>query len=471
MADWAAGGLGPSGSERETAVALAWLRQAPMRRDRIIVLVKYEAIAGLTRRICEQSRLGWEDAIEISSIPERRRSASNDEATDLMIRRWFDGEYSRLICQKDLALDLDRIKSQLIPSNVVSTVDDAFDKVNRELKRRRLHWLTSAQYNFDNSTNKYLPPDAWVKQFADLGHEWIGRILLKQLRVVSDSELRDAFTVLPKDVEGHRVFYGYFGDSEAGSSSISIRNILEHLKKYGDVVEVNASELLQRDFRAFDSIYIFEDGLWSGVELVDRLSILRDRLVGDLNRIQFQFVFGVTSDAGLIAGRSYLRQQGISNVVLRSSVIENHYCFLPNEFKREISHRVEISSDEIRKLIDESVNPQVFQSDSLWNGQAVAARRFCSEVGAQLVRPFLERREAMKAEQEARSPRVVGDDKVGRWALGALNFGSPVVFASSSPKPSLPLLWLSGQVSIGGRTISWRPLFWDTRRTGAEPSK
>ena len=307
MADWAAGGLGPSGSERETAVALAWLRQAPMRRDRIVVLVKYEVIAGLTRRICEQSRLGWEDAIEISSIPERRRSASNDEATDLMIRRWFDGEYSRLICQKDLALDLDRIKSQLIPSNVVSTVDDAFDKVNRELKRRRLHWLTSAQYNFDNSTNKYLPPDAWVKQFADLGHEWIGRILLKQLRVVSDSELRDAFTVLPKDVEGHRVFYGYFGDSEAGSSSISIRNILEHLKKYGDVVEVNASELLQRDFRAFDSIYIFEDGLWSGVELVDRLSILRDRLVGDLNRIQFHFVFGVTSDAGLIAGRSYLR--------------------------------------------------------------------------------------------------------------------------------------------------------------------
>jgi hypothetical protein len=105
----------------------------------------------------------------------------------------------------------------------------------------------------------------------------------------------------------------------------------------------------------------------------------------------------------------------------------------------------------------------------LWGNRLDEAREICASLGSQLVPPFLARREEEKNEASAININSISKEKISRWALGALNFGTVVTFSSSVPKPTLPLLWLRGEVEHKGKKIDWQPLFWDVRRIGASP--
>jgi hypothetical protein len=59
---------------------------------------------------------------------------------------------------------------------------------------------------------------------------------------------------------------------------------------------------------------------------------------------------------------------------------------------------------------------------------------------------------------------IASDADVARFALGGGGFASTTVFARSVPKVCLPMLWLDGEVSIGTRKVTWKPLFVDARR-------
>ena len=117
------------------------------------------------------------------------------------------------------------------------------------------------------------------------------------------------------------------------------------------------------------------------------------------------------------------------------------------------------TDDDFRKLVDAHVVPYAFANDLLWKGRAQQACEVCEAIGAQLVRPWL-----------ARTKGTAGlDERTNRWTLGALRMASLTAFANSVPKPVIPLLWLSGDVSFHSHQFEWRPLFWDARRTNAAP--
>jgi hypothetical protein len=128
------------------------------------------------------------------------------------------------------------------------------------------------------------------------------------------------------------------------------------------------------------------------------------------------------------------------------------------------------SDREIRKTLDAEIEPYAFRNTAGWADDQSSAISVCSKIGEQLIRPFLERHAKKKCEDNENtgfSPIQISDEKVAEWELGALGFASTIVFASSIPKPVLPLLWLEGTVSVEGKSVKWRPLFWDARRTGS----
>lgn len=299
-------------------------------------------------------------------------------------------------------------------------------------------------------------PKAWREQFRQFGEfEWIGEGLLKLLRVVSDGELRQGLIINPNDFLGMRVGHAYLRDDEPGSSWINIKGILERSYNADSIIEIDLARGEPEAIRGFDVLYIYEDGLWSGVEIVRRLASIAQWLSIKNHDLRLIFKYGVTCDAGLLAGRHFLRREKLTSVGVPTGGVE-HYSFLRNGCEGVIMNHANADDEDIRGKLDTFVSPYVFYNTAIWNDRVEEAMQVCQEIGHQIVKPWLARTKIdVDLETEA-----------NRWALGAASYSSVTTFSNSVPKPVLPLLWLGGDVSYNGVKITWRPLFWDVRRTG-----
>lgn len=441
---------------------------------KLILVVKTDDAESIVRRIADKARMDWEQEIEIYPVCERRsaRKKHGDAVdyhalTDQLIDRLADGDYSAIILQAHVAIDATRLAQTGIRLHKPNSLEVLVKMVFDELKKRKLDWLTHSVYQWEKSAIRSLHPDAWAKQFDTLGVRWVGTNLLKLLRVVSDEELRNAFRVPEAEFAGLKVVHAYFRDQEPGSSSLNVRVILEHLYPASQVIEYDPEQPDCINGIDKDIIFVYEDGLWSGVELVRRLNNICKNSGLKNTPCQIHFRYGVTSDAGLIAGRLFSKRERLQNIQLRPATANYHYGFLQSDASGRLEELATSSDDEIRHVIDSFVRPFAFQSDQFWCGRREEALQICTDIGRQLVASFLERRWAGKHGIEAAAHDPIPEEKLMSWALGALRFGSTISFASSVPKPVLPLMWLPGQVSIGDKRIDWKPLFWDVRRTAA----
>ncbi|MBN3844607.1 hypothetical protein [Burkholderia sp. Ac-20349] len=369
-----------------------------------------------------------------------------------------------------LAVDLQRLKEEEIPLRETNTVVTMCKVLGEELRARRLHWEDFSHDEWQKSTLGLTTPKQWVQQFGELGFSNIGRQLLKGLRVITERELRDAFSVSRDQIVGLRVGYAYIKDDEAGSSSLSIKNILEHYYPSKDVFAVDLNSIDRLTEMDKDVVFVFEDGLWSGVELVRRLKTIHASEPFRQGSLQLHFRYGATSDSGLIAARLFARRERSSRVQFSAASTGYHFRFLRPSVESEVTRILTEDDDFIRKLLDTAVEPYAFREDVGWGQERDEAISICSEIGRQLVLPFLRRKKTRPNTTEQSEAQVayadIADDDIRKWELGASRFASTVVFATSIPKPVLPLMWLSGKVTLKERTVNWKPLFWDVRRTG-----
>ncbi len=364
---------------------------------------------------------------------------------------------------------MNRLREEEIPLRETNTVTTMCKVLGKELRAKRLHWMEFARDEWQKSTLATGTPEHWVQQFADLGiNTDIGRQLLKSLRVVTEKDLREAFSVSHHQTVGLRVAYAYIRDDEPGSSSLSIKNILEHCYPSEDIIAINLEAIDELAEMDKDVIYVFEDGLWSGVELVKRLKKIHLSTPFRGSAVQLHFKYGVTSDAGLTAARLFARRERSSRVQFDAAAVRNHFRFLKPGIESAVAKVQSETDDAIRQLLDEAVEPYAFRSDAGWGQSRDDAVYICSEIGRQLVVPYLRRKKAGAngTEQSNAEPIDIPEADIEMWKLGASQFASTVVFATSIPKPVLPLLWMHGKVTMGDRTVNWKPLFWDVRRTG-----
>lgn len=439
---------------------------------KLLLVIKTGDADRVVRRIADKACMGWEREIEIYPVCERRsaRKQTMEQVdyiarTDQLIDRLEDGEYSAIILQAHVAVDDSRLKQVGIRFHKANSLDVLLKLIFEELRKRKLDWLTHSTYQWQKSAIRSLHPDAWAQQFDALGVRWVGTNLLKLLRVVSDDELRAAFRVPESEFAGLKVVHAYFRDQEPGSSSLNVKMILEHLYPANQVIEYDPEKPDCIDGIDKDIIFVYEDGLWSGVELVRRLNNICKNSVLKNTPCQIHFRYGVTCDAGLIAGRLFSKRERLQNIQLRPATANYHYGFLQTDAFSRLENLANLSDDEIRQEIDSLIRPFAFQSEQFWDGRRDEALRICTHLGRQLVSAFLERRRDGKRGQDGLAPEPIPEEKLMGWALGALRFGSTISFSSSVPKPVLPLMWLTGPVCIEGKQIDWKPLFWDVRRT------
>lgn len=448
-----------------------------LKLQKSLLVLKASDYSRIKSDIIEIAVIGWEEEIEIISLDDKKLSRHDlknraiNNSHNLLIK-FSDENFSRIIIQSDAPLDFDYLEHENLPVKLVKSRLTLIQVINDELKSRNLHWLGRSMSEWEKSSIPHASPDVMVQQFAELGYPQIGKHLLKSLRVVTKADLKNAFMAADPQNLGFNVIHAFVHDDEPGSSSFAVKDVLEHLHPInGSVVTINASNLKDLTCLNADVVYVYEDGLWSGVELVKRLNLISGSEDFKKSNVQFHFKFGVTSDAGLIAARLFSKREKISRFQFSPAILGNHFTFLKAGTNSCFPFLEDRNDDAIRKALDAEIEPFAFREEAGWGTERGAAISVCSNIGKQLIKPFLERREIEKESAgkieavEAKNPEI-SQAKIDRWALGALNFASTIVFDSSIPKPVLPLFWLNGTVSLNGKTVKWRPLFWDARRTG-----
>ena len=441
-----------------------------------LVVVMPTELMRIREIISDRAAFGWEAAIELIAMgaegkPRYEKQNIIDDNTFNLISNFSAGYYFRAIVQNKVALNIKRLRDEDVDVIVATSTKTLLQHVADELKKRNLDWRTNAIAEWQKSSIKHANPDMILQQFSELGYAEIGKKLIKGIRVLSESDLRGAFKSSAADNVGSKVLHAFVKDDESGSSSIAINNVLSHLYPSDQVVQLDVDNLGAVIGPNIDVVYIYEDGLWSGVELVKRLNSISKNAAFVDSHVRLCFKYGVTSDVGLIAGRLFASREKIGRLVFEPSLEENHLTFLDTQNGDPSEKLKNKTDDEIRSGLDSQIAPYAFRDTADWGDLHRDAIAVCKDIGKQLVGPFLEARERVKTNAKADpilpSDRAnVPEEKIMRWALGALGFASTVVFSSSVPKPVLPLLWLTGPVTIGGKTIDWRPLFWDVRRIG-----
>jgi len=426
-------------------------------------------------QINKDAVVGWQNTIDIQPFNEQKlnRSEFNKQReinTADIISKHDDELFGNFIVQDCFPLDIARLKSEDIPFKCVGSVKTLLHEIEELLKNHNLHWRNYAIREWDKSSIGHVSPDVWVQQFAELGYVQVAKNLLKNLRVVTESELREAFKTSETERIGLTVAHAFFHDDEPGSSSIAIQNVLQHMYPPEEVIKLNleSSDCLA-NVKA-DVLFVYEDGLWSGVELVKRLNTICKIDHFHNSNLQLHFKYGATSDVGLSAARLFAKRERLARLQFRAAKPSHHFRFLKDGIDTRFEHINNHNDDVIRKALDKEIEPYAFQSVAIWGDEREMAISVCAEIGKQLVHPFLERQkqaEIITTEKDTHTkPIDIKDENIAQWELGAYSFASTIVFASSIPKPVLPLMWLNGPVNLDGKTTNWRPLFWDARRTG-----
>lgn len=392
----------------------------------------------------------------------------SEKNTADILSKYDDKSFVNLIVHNCLPLNIDRLKSEEIPVKCVSSVKVLLSEAEEILKKHNLHWRGYAIREWEKSSIKCASPDAWVQQFAELGHGQVAKHLLKSLRVVTESELQEAFKISETEKIGLNVAHAFFQDEEPGSSSIAIQNVLQHMYLPDEVIKLNLASADSLAHVKADVLFVYEDGLWSGVELVKRLNAICKTVHFNKSNLQLHFKYGATSDVGLSAARLFAKREGLARLQFRPAKPSHHFKFLKEGIDTCFEHINNKNDDVIRKALDMEIEPYAFRSLAMWGDERKNAILVCEKIGEQLVRPFLERKKRAKNIKVEKDDNLsdITEEKIAQLRLGALGFASTIVFASSIPKPVLPLMWLNGPVNLDGKTTNWRPLFWDARRTG-----
>ncbi|WP_157212611.1 phosphoribosyltransferase-like protein [Herbaspirillum sp. CF444] len=439
--------------------------------SKLLLLVTQADLKSLIPFISDLAIPDWNERVMLLTFNENksiRRRVGSDEFegnTDLAIEKITAVRFGYCIANKHVALDFSRL-SKLMPTlRKCGSLKILKEEVKDALRTLKLHWLDYAQDQWEHSSIQCMNPYEWCHQFSQLGiNRKVGENLLKQLKVIPASHLQRSFTVKRGELTGMNVAHAYFEDDEPGSSSLMIRSVLEHIYPNESIIAISPDSFPAISNLSLNRIYIYEDGLWSGVELQKRLTGLS--IYEAWKKVPLVFRYAVTSDAGLVVGRMHCALHGFNNVTIEPA--ENHFSFLEN--KSECDFLNIKKSDDLRTIIDSAIEPFVFKNRILWKNDLESGRKIMESLGKQLILPFLRRREQAKQQKSGKIVQplediVIRNEKINKWSLGSLKFGSTIVFSSSIPKSVLPIFWLKGQVKWGSAVLIWRPLFWDVRLT------
>jgi hypothetical protein len=284
----------------------------------------------------------------------------------------------------------------------------------------------------------------WVDQFRVIGRPDIGKRLVTGLRVIAPAELKTRFPLAELRLEPERRAAVLSGIDESGGT-------LAHLIRQDISKDVQALENIFSDGSDFvGAVDVFEDALWTGSQVI---SALERRMLSTtqakFRRSEIVLRFGIRTDLGCCAVKSYLAANTLNNVsiansgdyfqVLSPASIAAFDCGTCG-FKEVMDfHQMTVAA-----------NPLVFQPNGPFHDcSANGAEALLRNIGTQLWKNWA----------ASKDGRCWDDEQIARCGLGANGIGGHIIFSHTSPTASLPLLWGSGNYAVNSQPRIWKPLF------------
>jgi hypothetical protein len=310
------------------------------------------------------------DAISASYSTNIKTAASNDLIENLSA--FAPALDHRLIVHRDTQCNFDQLKAWWAsqgfqPQNCHQYTHTAIKRVLKEVwESAGYHWRTHSIAQANNFDGPKISIDAWVQQFAELGHPKVGRMLAAQLRVIRPMDMPNKpFALRPTDVIGLTQANCYVQDNDIGGSWLDIQASLSHAHPKESVFAVHWDKaegtLTFPDVNA-DQFVLHEDGLWSGSEAVRRLKALKQ----DPPNAQVVMKFGLVSDFGLHVIRHAIRTLGLMDRVQIDPSASEFMQFLIDEVPDDLRLGLNLSLEEYFEILHRHTSPHAFNPGIDW---------------------------------------------------------------------------------------------------------
>ncbi|OOE10957.1 hypothetical protein BSR09_06695 [Stutzerimonas degradans] len=301
---------------------------------------------------------------------------------------------------------------------------------------------------------------AWKGQFGRLGKlSWLADAILARVALMTAPELGEIFMNSPV-VNAEIAAYNKDRRGAVKSGDV-LANLLNKRRPDLELLDSPADAIAKFPN---GNVVVVEDGLWSGTELIGVFDSLLGRRPGRektkplkdpdlLREVSLTLVFGMSTDYGEAMVRRYLQDEGLNNIsVFSASPLE---LASPTLLANIADPAFPIDGLRANGPLAGDIHPFLINSlsSALTPEQCECARSFCSSIGRQLWVNYVTQMGILKGWE------MWPDEKLDNCALGMHGLGLAHAFGHSVPKASLPLLWGSGPVQWGGKTIEWKPLF------------
>jgi hypothetical protein len=421
-----------------------------MREERLFVLVPEALRDQIVDWANDASTRRWSSLAEIVACKAGTTKLERDAKAKEVLRDFRSSGAAKLVVHRDCACSRRPLQE--------SGVDHSWVDIHGIEKQLESHFRLyssdakgHALREWSKSGRQGLHPDAWVEQFVAFDKGWVGRALARQLQVITHADIEASMKPRRTDALWPAIRYCYYPDDDKGGSWLDIRPMLERNFPAHLVCPIKVAIEALKDIGGI--VYLYEDGLWSGKEVTDRLASVSPLLREAAGRIDIRLRYSVVTDFGAIVCRHSIASEGLAGIQLDLTHDFTFLEFLPASVVARLGTLWSMTPDELSTHLHKNVMHAAFADDDLWAGRADEGKEFCRSVGGQLVRQWL-----------VRDGKEATDERVKRFELGGGEFSSMVAFEESVPKVCLPLLWLDGDVVFGGTKHRWRPLFNDARR-------
>ena len=343
----------------------------------------------------------------------------------------------------------------------------ADDLLEIRLKEWGMHWLQAAtaevkKWHHDDLSQSDI--EDWLRQFDRVsGSRWVGEQLLREFRVWSSEKIASTFQEgeALESLSGQPCIIRYENGKSADSISTIIRKILPHLMGDGEV----------EDYRSFleknnnIDCYVFEDGVFTGVEISDLLCSLVGVVGGTkkceplTNPSQIKcrktFIrFAIGTDIGLNRVRETIQNLNIAVEISAKEEIEVLTVSGKSALNAGSLYEQDEQGKDVLRSAESDIVPQAFISGR-WGARRTDAMVFCKRIGIELFSSYQKKR-----------GKVWTAKRLNDCALGAGNMALLLSFAHSLPKSTLPVFWCHGTVGDqNGRDYNWKPLFPSAHKT------
>jgi len=334
-------------------------------------------------------------------------------------------------------------------------------KLEPLLREFKLDWGAQSEEAYQRYTRRRssFSLNAWLTQFERLGDRRAGEILARMLAVHDTSRFVEAYHP-ERLVEGARHRILGVG-SRMGKSGAHISSFLRNFAKaeileFAEAIEFHV--VRERE----GPLHVFEDGLWTGIELkrvldsllgrapVGREKVRPLRNLSWLNDLDIRLHYLIQTDLGRHAAEGLLRDEGLEHVQIEAPQPGGLISVL--------------SESGVDRFLGGSYTFQDVEKHALRDGDVIPALRsfkssWCDTSMVDRVCAFVERHGWLYTQAMNGLPHREGDAYDSHLPYGANHIGLYQVFSHCAPRAALPVFWCDGEMRLTKtRKFRWQAL-------------